>query len=78
MNRRTYRQEGGRSGHPLKTVGYQLRPGGPLVTLIDGKTGGPVAFKNEDIYLAAFGGDNEAARVLKAMETFDALRVVGR
>lgn len=71
-----FRSEGGRSGHPLRAVGYQLRPGGPLVPLIDGLTGGPVAFSKEEMMGASYGMKNEASHVLKAMERFDDIKII--
>lgn len=71
-----FRSEGGRSEHPLRAVGYQLRPGGPLVPLLDGKTGGPVAFSKADMLAASYGQNNEAFRVLRAMERFDDIKIV--
>lgn len=77
MKRRpNYQQQGGRSDHSLRAIGYQLKPGGPLVQLIDGRSGGPVAFPKADVYRALYGMNNEAAHVMKAMERFDELKVI--
>lgn len=76
MHRPNYQQQGGREDHALRAIGYQLKPGGPLVQLIDGKTGGSVAFPKEAVYGALYGMNNEAARVMKAMERFDELPVI--
>lgn len=49
---------------------------GVMTPLIDGKTGDIVEISKADQYAAGYGKNNDAARVMKAMERFNELPVI--
>lgn len=77
MTRFKFHEQGGDRGHSLRGVGYRLTPAGPLHPLIDGRTGEPATFPKAEVYAACYSKRNEVFYVLKAMERFDELKVVG-
>lgn len=49
---------------------------GEFTPLIDGKTGDIVLFSKAEQHAAGYGHNNDAFRVMKAMERFDELKVI--
>lgn len=66
----------GEQSHPLRGIGYRIKEGGPLIPLIDGRTGEVVSFPKAEVSASVLGVRNEAFYVLTAMDKFDGIAIV--